>query len=384
MSPPAESTSAYAVIRALLAFADTGDCRGEKDRVEQILSGWCASGRPWELLAEEAEYHGVTPLLAPMITARFSPAPIATPNDARRIFVALARRHRRASAAREDCIDQLLTAFAAAKLPMLLLKGAALAHTLYPAPHLRATLDIDILIDPADERRVIDLVRDLGYSFARGQGSKFAGHFHHLPVATTIWSGFPIALDIHHDAMSPDQPNSLTLRTLTQPPQIVHRGARPSGIAFGHIDMLHHLTRHAFEPAHRIRLIHLYDLCRYRARFRDAIDWPALEQSHPHVMVVQQLVDSVFSRRDDAASHAQVVPAGIGTGMLPLSQIAAADIGLMAKMGKLFNPSAWWLHGYYGVPPERSLLVCRALRHPATVARWLGRRLVARAIAPAG
>jgi hypothetical protein len=41
MSPPAESTSAYAVIRALLAFADAADCRGQRDGVEQILRLSC-------------------------------------------------------------------------------------------------------------------------------------------------------------------------------------------------------------------------------------------------------------------------------------------------------------------------------------------------------
>jgi hypothetical protein len=46
-----------------------------------------------------------------------------------------------------------------------------------------------------------------------------------------------------------------------------------------------------------------------------------------------------------------------------------------------YYPGPWWLHGYYGVPPERSLLLCRTVRHPLTLARWLGRRLAAALVA---
>jgi hypothetical protein len=143
--------------------------------------------------------------------------------------------------------------------------------------------------------------------------------------------------------------------------------------------MLHHLTRHAFEPADRVRLIHLYDLWRYQTRFRDEIDWDLLATSRPHVMVALRLVDQVFPRDGRAADDACTAPAGAGFGMVPLSQIAAAELGPIAKLRKLLDPPAWWLRGFYGVPPERSLWVCRFVQHPATVARWLGRRLVGRA-----
>jgi hypothetical protein len=57
--------------------------------------------------------------------------------------------------------------------------------------------------------------------------------------------------------------------------------------------------------------------------------------------------------------------------MMPLAVIAASDMGLPAKLAAVFDPPAWWLHGFYGVPPEKSLLMCRTVRHPAMVVRWL-------------
>ncbi|MFZ1883839.1 MAG: hypothetical protein WAU53_09620, partial [Rhodoplanes sp.] len=53
------------------------------------------------------------------------------------------------------------------------------------------------------------------------------------------------------------------------------------------------------------------------------------------------------------------------------------NTGLVAKLAAVFNPPAWWLHGFYGIPPERSLAACRTVRHPVTVLRWLAKRLVA-------
>jgi hypothetical protein len=377
LSAHAGPPSAWSTIRALLPFSEPGSPRKGSETVGKLLSAWPDSSRHWGILAHEAEYHGVVPLLAPLILGRYGPARAPAAIDANKIFVALAARHRRAAVTRETCIDELLDAFSISGMRILLLKGAALGHLLYASPGRRAARDIDILIDDVDEPRAIDLVRELGFKFIQDQDPGFSKRHHHLPPAVIERNGFSIALEIHRDAISLDQPYRLTFRSLTQPPQPLDRGSGPRGLIFGHVDMLHHLARHAFEPAECIRLVNLFDLYCYRNKFRDEIDWDAVQQSHPHVCVVLQLVDGVFSADGDAASLG--LPTGIGAGMLPLAEISSADCGLVAKLDMLLNPPAWWLHGYYGVAPGRSLLGCRAVRHPTTVARWLGRRLVARA-----
>jgi len=378
-----DCADAYGVVRALLIYRGPDDCSVANEATERILlrCNEIKDAQLWRTLVDEAEYHGVAPLIEPMITALSRKRPEAVPDDVRRAFVALASRHRRAAVAREKCVDQLLAAFVTADIPIILLKGAALAHRIYPGPELRPMVDIDVLIDPADTKRAVAITRDLGYCFASRHGSRFAGRMHHLPVATTTLSGFRISLEIHVDTMSPDQPDSLTLATLAAKPLPFRRGSGPNGVALGHTDMLRHLARHAFEPARRVRLIHLYDLWRYKTMFRDEIDWRKLEARFPYVIVVLRLVSYVFTspRSPDRPFSAisEPVPAGLGLGMVPLSEIAAADIGFISKLAALFNPPAWWLHGFYAVPPEKSLLVCRIIRHPATVARWLARRLAA-------
>jgi hypothetical protein len=61
--------------------------------------------------------------------------------------------------------------------------------------------------------------------------------------------------------------------------------------------------------------------------------------------------------------------------MIPLADIAQSDMSLRAKLAALFDPPAWWLHGFYGVPLEQSLWICRTFRHPAMLARWLSMRV---------
>ena len=239
---------AYAVTRALLTDRGTDDCSVASEATEQALLQ-CRDingAQLWSALADEAEYHGVAPLIEPMITALSRKRAGAVPDDVRRAFVALASRHRRAAVAREKCIDQLLAAFAIVGIPIILLKGAALAHRIYPGPELRPMVDIDVLIDPADMERAVAITRGLGYSFALRHELRFAGRLHHLPAATTYQSGFRMTLEIHVDAIPPDLRDSLTLATLTAKPAPFQRGGGPPGLALGHTDMLRHLARHAF------------------------------------------------------------------------------------------------------------------------------------------
>jgi hypothetical protein len=313
-----------------------------------------------------------------MISALAKEFPDAIPDDVRLTFVALASRHRRAAKAREDCIDRLLTAFAAAGIPIILLKGTALAHLVYGGPDLRPMVDIDALIDPADLKRAIAAVCDLGYSFEAHYPSRFAGRMHHLPVAHVNNSGFRISLELHLDAMAPDTPERLTFATLSEKPRPFSRGNGPQGLALGHTDMLRHLVRHAFEPARRVRLKHLYDLSRYQAVFSDEIDWHRIETRFPQVSTGLQLVSYVFA--DTRSPTGRQIPRGVGQGMPTLSEIAG--LPLSAILSALLDPSPWWLHGHYGVPPESSLFVCRTVRHPLTLAWWLARRLAA-GLAPA-
>ncbi|MCA2966831.1 MAG: nucleotidyltransferase family protein [Acidobacteriaceae bacterium] len=73
-------------------------------------------------------------------------------------------------------LHTLVPAFAAAGIPLLLLKGAALATRLYPAPSLRPMRDLDLLVHPHNANRAHTLLTTLGYTAApeRRPGAQLA------------------------------------------------------------------------------------------------------------------------------------------------------------------------------------------------------------------
>jgi hypothetical protein len=368
------------LVRALLlSVADTDSDEIANRQAQQIFLSCHERPELLARLATEAEYHGVASLIAPRISAVAKALPEIIPEGMRRVFIALAHRHERAARARERSLDQLLTAVASASIPLILLKGAALSHLIYPSPRMRPMTDIDVLIDPVDLKRTVEVVCDLGYHFAPHHVSRFAGHMHHLPAATMTNSGFRITLEIHVDAMSPDVPERLNFANLSARPTRFRRGPGPDGFAFGHTDMLRHMARHTFEPTRRVRLMHLNDLWRYGKIFADEIDWDKLTKCYPQAVVALRLVSTFFAG-SPLTNRCEKMPHGAGLGMAPLSEIA--NLPFKAKPAALFNPSAWWLHGYYGIAPEDSLLFCRTIRHPLTLVRWLARRVTAAILPP--
>ena len=221
-APPMQPGDAYAFLRAWLSAA--GPSRFGPATAAIPVGFETADASFWAQLVNETDYHGVTLLVEPAFALVARTGPSAMPADTRRTFLALASRHRQIAAARERCVDRLLTAFASAGITMILLKGAALAHRIYPSPELRPMIDIDILIDPAQAKAAVKAASELGYRFAPRHSSRFAGRLHHIPAAEITESGFRIFLEIHIDAMHLDQPYRLVLSNLASKPVPFKRG----------------------------------------------------------------------------------------------------------------------------------------------------------------
>jgi hypothetical protein len=91
----------------------------------------------------------------------------------------LAHEHRRSARLNLSALADLhalVPAFAAANVPLLLMKGAALATRLYPVPSLRPMRDIDLLVRREDAALAHDLLTGLGYTPApeRRPGAQLA------------------------------------------------------------------------------------------------------------------------------------------------------------------------------------------------------------------
>ncbi|HMF94057.1 MAG TPA: nucleotidyltransferase family protein [Vicinamibacterales bacterium] len=326
----------------------------------------------WPRLPSDADAHHLAPLLEWLTRGCESSAPRAVRAQLRALVLRQTAWHRARTAAATEILDALERG----SIRTLVLKGAALAWTIYPSPALRPMTDIDLLVDRSDAAKAQTVIRQLGFDAAPPR--PFGGYAHHLPSATRVDGGLPITVEIHLDALTRDSGQSIAPANLVEPPRrFLLDGA--SRMTLGHIDTLRHLVHHMLEPSPDgfVRLISLVDLLRYARAFHAEIDWPRMEAAFPFVLNALACVHAIVPLTGELARCAAPDwwrPADAGQTLRPLRWIAR-EASVLAIVRELFVPPAWWMHAYYNVRPGRSLLFARAVRHPTRMIRWLALRV---------
>ena len=96
---------------------------------------------------------------------------------------------------------ELLDRFQSAGVPLLFLKGATLGKLAYANPFLKAAIDIDLLVDPADLAKAAGLLRECGYRLQLPTDSQNDRVLHawHRRSKESVWSKAspPLQLDLH-------------------------------------------------------------------------------------------------------------------------------------------------------------------------------------------
>jgi len=69
---------------------------------------------------------------------------------------------------------------------------------------------------------------------------------------------------------------------------------------------------------------------------------------------------------------------GVGDIMGSLRSALVQKQPIGERLRILFQPSDWWLHLYYNVDPNKSLLWVKCVKHPLRILNWLSRRLYSR------
>ncbi len=320
----------------------------------------------------QAEYHSVAPLVYRQIQQHH----LTIPKQQLLQLKALVIRHRSANTIRFSCLQEIAALFAEQDIALIALKGAALAHILYDDPFLRPMNDMDLLVAPDQAKAAADLLFHLGYSMPHG-AHRFNHRPHHLPMLQKKVQGMTVTVELHTDIRHRDSLGSMTIHDLVEQPQSFQCGELRIK-AFNHIDMLRHLCRHSFSAATQLRLIHLYDIMAYAIKFHDRIDWQRLAQQFPYVINGIRCIHFILPCPEPLAATVQapttVPPKKCGEAMKPLSKIVRKDRPWPTIFKELFQPSPWWKHAYYGIPPENSLGRCHWLTHPLMVGRWLSLR----------
>jgi len=146
--------SAISVVAAL-AQMGAGVRRGPAPKVE--------SPEEWRGILDLAARHRVAPLVREALSGApgdLAPAPIAA---------AFREQAFLASATRmlcEGALERLLAVTASRGIEVLVLKGATLAHSVYPRPELRVYHDLDVLCRPRDYARLREALLASGHTCA--------------------------------------------------------------------------------------------------------------------------------------------------------------------------------------------------------------------------
>ena len=115
------------------------------------LKAWCDAERLWVLVHQRLAESGADSCWPSGLVAELG---------------ARARAEAATELLRAGEIQAVLAALAASGIRPVLLKGTALAYTIYPSPSARQRNDTDLLIAPEDVATARDVLSSLGYTFA--------------------------------------------------------------------------------------------------------------------------------------------------------------------------------------------------------------------------
>ncbi|MCB0007420.1 MAG: nucleotidyltransferase family protein, partial [Anaerolineales bacterium] len=125
----------------------------------------------WHRLHDLAHSHRLSPLLAAAL-------PPGTPAAAAGPLQTQARQRRIRTMVMVADYAAIRQSFARANIPLVPLKGIALAHTVYPSPSMRYFDDLDMLIPQDRGPEALAVLADLGY---QPHPNAPAPEWHHLP-----------------------------------------------------------------------------------------------------------------------------------------------------------------------------------------------------------
>jgi hypothetical protein len=360
--------------------------RAEGDEIDRHRLGRHAEAltpAEWTALPAQAERHG----LGPLVYAHLQAAGAPVPAPVRRQLQGLAARHRHANRVRARVLRTILDAFEVDGIPSLVLKGGALAHTVYPDPGLRPMSDLDLLVPSRALGRAQRVLAALGFAVAPATGATPAHR--HLREATRRVEGLRVVVELHHKLRSdyfdyarayvrsllgrrgpggaPGSGGDFEGLHLVGPPRPFDLDGRPARTlsledTLGHLCW--HLTSHV-NVWDFARLIWVADVVGLVEGYGDAIDWARVRTAYPAVLPTLALLHAATPLSAPVARRAGIPPRrppqGVGRAYRgwPRARPLSRQV-----LHETLHPPEWWLCLRYPRASARSLLWCRWVRHP--------------------
>src|SRR4029453_4726832 len=107
--------------------------------------------------------------------------------------------HPHPGAGRARVVADVAREMGQARVPFLVLKGAALAHLVYGDPRLRPMRDVDLLIRKTDAGRALDVLVRCGF---RPGGTVVPARHHHVQGMAKTLDGATVTIELPHELLA--------------------------------------------------------------------------------------------------------------------------------------------------------------------------------------
>ncbi|HJU76210.1 MAG TPA: nucleotidyltransferase family protein, partial [Gemmatimonadaceae bacterium] len=143
-------------------------------------------------------------------------------------------------------LSETLDVLAREGIGVVLLKGAALATTVYPSFIERPMGDLDLMVVPADAERAHRAARSVGWKWNEGAfpAARYDGH-HHLPPLDDA-AGTGVRLELHRGIAIEGHPFALSLDDLRERGRTVQIGGKSAWVPSPELLLLHEAVHFAW------------------------------------------------------------------------------------------------------------------------------------------
>lgn len=346
----------------------------EHEIMQTSLSHLLIELHDWETLINQAEHHG----LAPLLYKHLSGIETLIPRDYKHKLQGLYLRHRQANTIRNKAIVEILNLFQRSNIDVLLIKGSALSNFLYSSNAMRPMRDIDILVRKEDANTAQQTLLKNGYQ-AEPHSHIPEGHHHLDPVIKKI-DGMNIQIEIHHNLLPflkgyETRSFNELLGDATQ-----FKVNNVDALTLGLEDMLWYLYQHGLGMPitfGAFRFIHAADIITLVEKEINQINWDALDTVHPQIYNILSALHhlSPWSKKVITTLNLKVkqAPKGVGkpfTGWPARHLKEIHNENLPSFLSETFFPPQWWRQVYYGRPQGFSQLFTLFWDHPRNLMLW--------------
>jgi Uncharacterised nucleotidyltransferase len=266
----------------LLSCAKTQPTSTDVERIHEALRH---PQLAWTRITQRACAHGIAPLLFHTVQhmGLTEVLPAAVLEVWQRVYYATAVNHTLSSQA----LHRVLRALQDLGIAVIVLKGAALAETVYPSGAIRPRRDVDLLVREEDLSGVADALGALGYQFTGGRIPKawWRTQHYHWAFCQPAGSPFDVPLEVHWRLERPSRPFAIDLEGLWQramPAIIAGIDTRilapEDSLAYLCLHACHHAGAPLQEPRLNFRLLSFCDMAEVVRHYTPSFDWARLAQ----------------------------------------------------------------------------------------------------------